>query len=179
MAIPERSRLLPGEDDTIVALSSAPGRSAIAIVRLCGPTAFAIAERLVTPWPIQPRRAVLCRVYDPNDDSLIDQCVISAFASPRSYTGDDTVEFSTHGGNAVSDALITALVHMGAREAQPGEFTRRAVLNGKLDLVQAEAIGDLSMLPQIPATNRSPSTDGGRLATNRRLRNALVDLGLY
>ncbi len=177
MAIPERSRLLLGEDDTIVALSSAPGRSAIAIVRLCGPTAFAIAERLVTPWPIQPRRAVLCRVYDPNDDSLIDQCVISAFASPRSYTGDDTVEFSTHGGNAVSDALITALVHMGAREAQPGEFTRRAVLNGKLDLVQAEAIGDL-----IDATSDTMrrivlhQLDGGLSRRIEDLRNALVDL---
>jgi tRNA modification GTPase len=177
MAIPGQSRLLPGEDDTIVALSTAPGRSALAIVRLCGPTAFAIAERLLTPWPIHPRRAVLCRVYDPNDDSLIDQCIVSAFPNPRSYTGDDTVEFSTHGGNAVPNALIIALVRAGAREAQPGEFTRRAVLNGKLDLVQAEAIGDL-----IDATSDTMrrvvlhQLDGGLSRQIEDLRNALVDL---
>lgn len=177
MAIPGHSRLLPGEDDTIVALSTAPGRSAIAIVRLCGPAAFAVAERLVTPWPIQARRAVLCRVHDPNDHSLIDRCVISAFPSPRSYTGDDTVEFSTHGGNAVSEALIGVLVHMGAREAQPGEFTRRAVLNGKLDLVQAEAIGDL-----IDATSDTMrqvvlhQLDGGLSRRIEDLRTALINL---
>jgi len=177
MAIPEQSRLLPGKDDTIVALSTAPGRSAIAIVRLCGPAAFPIAQRLVTPWPIEARRAVLCRVYDPNDHSLIDQCVASAFPSPRSYTGDDTVEFSTHGGNAVSAALLTALIRMGAREAQPGEFTRRAVLNGKLDLVQAEAIGDL-----IDATSDTMrrvvlhQLDGGLSRRIEDLRDALVSL---
>ncbi len=177
MAIPGQSRLLPSEDDTIVALSTAPGRSAIAIVRLCGPAAFAIAERLVTPWPLQARRAVLCRVHDPNDHSLVDQCIVSAFPSPRSYTGDDTVEFSTHGGNAVSEALAGVLVNMGAREAQPGEFTRRAVLNGKLDLVQAEAIGDL-----IDATSDTMrrvvlhQLDGGLSRRIEDLRNALIDL---
>jgi len=116
-------------------------------------------------------------VYDPNDDSLIDQCIVSAFPNPRSYTGDDTVEFSTHGGNAVPSALITALVRAGAREAQPGEFTRRAVLNGKLDLVQAEAIGDL-----IDATSDTMrrvvlhQLDGGLSRRIEDLRNALVDL---
>ena len=177
MVIPGQSRLLPSEDDTIVALSTAPGRSALAIVRLCGPTAFALAERLVTPWPIQARRAELCRVHDPNDHSLIDQCIVSAFPRPRSYTGDDTVEFSTHGGNAVSEALAGVLIHMGAREAQPGEFTRRAVLNGKLDLIQAEAIGDL-----IDATSDTMrrvvlhQLDGGLSRRIEDLRTALIDL---
>lgn len=177
MVIPVQSRLPPGEGDTIVALSTAAGRSAIAAVRLSGPSALDIAERLVKPWPIEARRAALCRVYDPNDHSLIDQCVVSAFPRPRSYTGDDTVEFSIHGGNAVSDALITALVHAGARQALPGEFTRRAVLNGKLDLVQAEAIGDL-----IDATSDAMrrvvlhQLDGGLSRRIEQLRNALVDL---
>jgi len=177
MVIPGQSRLLPSEDDTIVALSTAPGRSALAIVRLCGPTAFALAERLVTPWPIQARRAELCRVHDPNDHSLIDQCIVSAFPRPRSYTGDDTVEFSTHGGNAVSEALAGVLIHMGAREAQPGEFTRRAVLNGKLDLIQAEAIGDL-----IDATSDTMrrvvlhQLDGELSRRIEDLRTALIDL---
>jgi len=134
---------LGNESDTIVALSTAPGRSAIAVVRLSGPAAFAIASRVTTPWPLTPRVATVGRLRDPIDDSLIDHPVVTAFAAPRSYTGEDTVEFSSHGGHAVPEALMRALLHAGAREAQPGEFTRRAVLNGKIDLVQAEAIGDL------------------------------------
>ena len=170
-------RLLPDEEDTIVALSTAPGRSGIAVVRLCGRSAFSVAEKLVSPWPLEPRRATLCRVNDPNDRSLIDQCVVSTFPGPRSYTGDDTVEFSTHGGHAVPEALIAALLHAGAREAQAGEYTRRAVLNGKLDLVQAEAIGDL-----IDATSDSMrrvvlhQLDGGLSRQVEDLRSALLDL---
>ncbi len=137
------SGLLIGEGETIVALSSAPGRSALAIVRLSGPAAFAMAQTRVSPWPLPPRRAVLCRLLDPMDGSTIDEPIVTAFPGPSSYTGEDTVEFSTHGGHAVPQALIRALLHGGAREAQPGEFTKRALLNGKLDLVQAEAIGDL------------------------------------
>jgi tRNA modification GTPase len=86
---------------------------------------------------------MLCRVLDPTDGSAIDQPIVTWFPAPSSYTGEDTVEFSTHGGHAVPQALIRALLYGGAREAHPGEFTRRALLNGKLDLVQAEAIGDL------------------------------------
>lgn len=135
--------LLIGEGETIVALSTAPGRSALAVVRLSGPAAFSIAAGAVTPWPLPPRRAVLCRVVDPVDGSPIDQPIVTSFPAPNSYTGEDTVEFSTHGGHAVPDALIRALIQLGGREAQAGEFTKRALLNGKLDLVQAEAIGDL------------------------------------
>lgn len=169
--------LLPDEEDTIVAMSTAPGRSAIAVVRLSGPAAFTVAERAIHPWPLEPRYAALCRVYDPNDRSLIDQCVVSVFPAPRSYTGDDTVEFSTHGGHAVPEALVAALLRAGAREAKAGEFTRRAVLNGKLDLVQAEAIGDL-----IDATSDSMrrivlhQLDGGLSRRVEDLRNALLDL---
>jgi len=170
-------RLLPDEGDTIVALSTAPGRSGIAVVRLSGRAAFSVAEQLVSPWPLEPRRATLCRLHDPNDRSLIDQCVVSAFPGPRSYTGDDTVEFSTHGGHAVPEALVAALLQAGAREAEAGEYTRRAVLNGKLDLVQAEAIGDL-----IDATSDSMrrvvlhQLDGGLSRRVENLRSALLDL---
>src|SRR6476620_2526841 len=175
--VPTVPRLLPDEEDTIVALSTAPGRSGIAVVRLSGHSAFSVAEKLVNPWPLAPRRATLCRVHDPNDRSLIDQCVVSAFPAPRSYTGDNTVEFSTHGGHAVPEALVAALLQAGAREAQAGEYTRRAVLNGKLDLVQAEAIGDL-----IDATSDSMrrvvlhQLDGGLSRQVEDLRSALLDL---
>ena len=131
------------DSDSIVALATPPGRSALAVVRLSGRDALSIASRLVTPWPITPREAVLCHAHDPDDGSVIDQLVVSCFVAPRSFTGEDTVEFTTHGGHAVPEAIMLALLRAGAREALPGEFTRRAVLNGKLDLVQAEAIGDL------------------------------------
>lgn len=135
--------LLPGEEDTIASLATAAGRSAIAVVRMSGALAFPIAEKLVRPWPLEPRSNVLCRVLDPDDGSLIDRLVVSCFPAPRSYTGEDTVEFSSHGGHAVPEALMSALLRAGARQAHAGEFTRRAVLNGKLDVVQAEAVGDL------------------------------------
>ena len=168
---------LPGEEDTIVALSTAPGRSAIAIVRLSGRAAFLIAGKVTSPWPLEPRHAVLCHVRDHVDQSLIDHSIVAVFPSPRSYTGEDTVEFSTHGGHAVPDALIAALLRAGAREARPGEFTRRAVLNGKLDLIQAEAIGDL-----IDATSDSMrrlvlhQLDGSLSRRIDELRTSLLDL---
>jgi tRNA modification GTPase len=134
---------LPGAEDSIVALATPPGRSALAVIRLSGPSAFTIAACVIQPWPVAPRTASLCHARDPEDGSVIDQLIVSRFIGPRSYTGEDLVEFSTHGGHAVSDALLSALLRSGAREAHPGEFTRRAVLNGKMDLVQAEAVGDL------------------------------------
>ena len=134
----------PGdENDTIVALATAPGRSAIAVIRLSGAGAFSIAARITTPWPLPPRVATLCRINDPVDQSIVDRPIVTAFDGPRSYTGEHTVEFATHGGHAAPEAVMRALLQAGAREAAPGEFTRRAVLNGKIDLIQAEAIGDL------------------------------------
>jgi tRNA modification GTPase len=130
-------------DDSIVALATPPGRSALAIIRLSGRDALTIAGRLIRPWPVKPRQAALCHAYDPRDGSVIDQLIVASYTAPQSYTGEDMVEFSSHGGHAVPEALLVALLHAGAREALPGEFTRRAVLNGKLDLVQAEAVGDL------------------------------------
>jgi len=168
---------LPGEEDTIVALSTVPGRSALAVVRLSGPAAFSIAARVVSPWPLEPRVASLCRVHDPSDRSLIDQPVVAVFHGPRSYTGEDTVELTTHGGHAVPEAVMRVLLQAGAREAEPGEFTRRAVLNGKLDLVQAEAIGDL-----IDASSDSMrrmvlhQLDGGLSRQIDELRNRLLNV---
>lgn len=170
-------RHLAVESDTIVALATAPGRSAIAVIRMSGPEAFSIASRVVRPWPLEPRQAVLCQVHDPVDGSLIDHPIVSAFPAPRSFTGEDVVEFSTHGGHVVPTALTRALLLAGAREATAGEFTRRAVLNGKLDLVQAEAIGDL-----IDATSDSMrrlvlhQLDGGLSRQIAELRNRLLDV---
>ncbi len=129
-------------DETIVALATPAGRGAIAVLRLSGALAREIASQHIRPWPIAPRVATLCSVVD-GKGVLLDQALVTFFQAPHSYTGEDVVEIATHGGFVVPMVVMAALISSGAREALPGEFTRRAVLNGKLDLVQAEAVGDL------------------------------------
>lgn len=130
-------------DDTIVALATAPGRGAISIVRVSGPRAGEIGTRLVRPWPLEPRHATVCQIVDPSQGHVLDQVLVTSFVKPQSFTGEDLLEVSAHGGHYVPALLLRAIVASGARPALPGEFTRRAVLNGKLDITQAEAIGDL------------------------------------
>jgi tRNA modification GTPase len=124
----------------IFALASAAGRSGVAVVRLSGPDAGSIAERLAGSLP-PPRQAVLRRLI--HDGREIDHALLLWFAGPNSFTGEDVAEFHIHGGRAVREALFSALSALGARPAEPGEFSRRAVENGKLDLTRAEAIADL------------------------------------
>ena len=130
--------------DPIVALATPPGRSAIALLRLSGRGAFAVAARALRPFPADAARVVFrARLHHPETAELIDDVLAVCFPEPHSYTGDDVVEVTTHGGLIVPAAAIAALVAGGARPAAPGEFTRRAVRNGKMDLLQAEATGDL------------------------------------
>jgi len=135
------ARQLPGGDDTIVALATAAGRGAIAVIRLSGARAIDIARALGASG-LQPRRATRVALRQPNGEPL-DDALITWFAAPRSYTGDEVVEIATHGGHVVTTLVLAACVAAGARPATPGEFTRRAVLNGRMDLVQAEAVADL------------------------------------
>ena len=128
-------------DDTIVAVATPPGMGALAIVRVSGPAAFTIAQNHIKPWPSDARTAQLSTVH--NLDEVLDRSLVTLFRAPNSFTGDDTVEISTHGGYLVPASIVAALLSSGARQALPGEFTRRAVLNGKLDILQAEAVGDL------------------------------------
>jgi tRNA modification GTPase len=163
--------------DTIVALSTAPGRSAIAVVRMSGANAFDFARQIVSPWPNAPRVATLASARDPRDQSSIDSLVVTIYTAPHSYTGENVVELSSHGGYAVPVALIDALIATGARMADPGEFTRRALLNGKLDLVQAEAVIDL-IDARSDAMRRAALTqlDGGLSRRVSALRDELLDL---
>ena len=128
--------------DTIVAIATAPGRGAVALVRVSGDTAHVLGARHVRPWPAEPRRVALCEVLD-SSGGVLDRALVTRFDAPHSYTGEDVVEIATHGGVTAPALVVAALISSGAREAEPGEFTRRAVLNGKIDLAQAEAIGDL------------------------------------
>ncbi|MGH7677265.1 MAG: tRNA uridine-5-carboxymethylaminomethyl(34) synthesis GTPase MnmE, partial [Gemmatimonadaceae bacterium] len=130
------------QDDTIVAIATAPGRAALAIVRMSGPKALEIGARLTEPWPTGARHAALARIKDMSG-AVLDEGVVVHYRAPASFTGEDAVEVTCHGGPIIAATIAAAFVAAGARPAQPGEFTRRAVLNGKLDLLQAEAVGDL------------------------------------
>lgn len=129
--------------DTIVALSSGRPPAAIAIVRTSGPGAFAAAEAVAGRLP-KPRQAALRQLKDPEDRSLIDEALVLRFDAPNSATGENIVEYQCHGGRATVDALIAVLLRQpGFRLAQPGEFTRRALANGRIDLTEAEGLADL------------------------------------
>ena len=129
--------------DPIVALATPPGRSAVALLRLSGRGVFAIARRTLSPWRPDPPRTVFRARLSAPDGAPIDDVLAVAFPGPHSYTGEDVVEISTHGGLVTPAEAMAALTAAGARPAEAGEFTRRAVLNGKMDLLQAEATADL------------------------------------
>ena len=131
--------------DTIFALATAPGRAGVAIFRISGPSAgealTAVSERSALP---PPRRTIRCRMVDPATGDALDDGLSVWFPGPASFTGEDVAELHVHGGRATADAIATALSALpGLRPAEPGEFSRRAFLAGKIDLTEAEAIADL------------------------------------
>jgi tRNA modification GTPase len=130
--------------DVIAALATAPGRSGLAVIRISGADALRLAGRAIPAFEAEPwRTARLATVTHPSSGEVLDQAVYLTYQSPASYTGENMVELFVHGGLLVPAEVLGALLANGAREASPGEFTRRAVLNGKLDLLQAEAVADL------------------------------------
>lgn len=132
--------------DTIVALSTAPGVGAVAVVRVSGPEAFGVLERVapeLAEADAPPRTATLARILSPDDGGVLDQALVTRFVGPDSYTGEDVVEISCHGGVLVPQLVLDACLSAGARAAEAGEFTRRAYLRGRMDLVQAEAVSDM------------------------------------
>ncbi|MCU0617629.1 MAG: tRNA uridine-5-carboxymethylaminomethyl(34) synthesis GTPase MnmE [Gemmatimonadaceae bacterium] len=133
----------PGGDETIVALATPPGRGALALVRVSGARALDVLRALTGRVSFAPRMATHVTLRHPRDGTALDDALVTWFPAPRSFTGDDTAELSVHGGHAVVHAVLAACVAAGARPAEPGEFTRRALLAGKVDLLQAEAIADL------------------------------------
>jgi tRNA modification GTPase len=132
-------------DDTIVAIATPPGSGGIGVVRLSGTVALEVALRLIRlpKFPPQIQHATRGDFIDPSSGSILDQVVLIHFAQPRSYTGEDVVEISCHGAPVILRYLVECCTASGARLAEPGEFTMRAFLNGRIDLTQAEAIRDL------------------------------------
>jgi len=164
--------------DPIVALATPPGRSALALIRLSGKGAFDVAARALQPFRPDPPRAVRpVRVVHPTTGEAVDDALVACFPAPRSYTGDDLVELSTHGGLLVPAAVVAALLAAGARPAAPGEFSRRAVLNGKLDLLQAEATADLIDAGSPAQARRAlQQLDRGLSRRLEQLRSELIEL---
>ena len=164
-------------EDTIVAISTAPGRAAIGVVRLSGPQSHDIARRCLSVWPDHPRVTRLADVRDPLSSSVIDQAIIVRYDAPNSFSGEDMLEISGHGGMLSPLAIAALLIREGARQAEPGEFTRRAVLNGKLDLLQAEGIASV-VDARTEAARRGAlhHMDGGASRQIGMLRSALLEL---
>jgi len=162
--------------DTIVALATPPGRGALAIVRLSGPAAHDIARAALDRWPEQPRAARVSVVRDSLGEA-VDEAVVLRYDAPASFTGEHAVELMTHGGAVVPTTVLAALIARGARLARPGEFTRRAVLNGKLDILQAEATGDLVSASSHAAQRAAlRQLDGGLSRRVLALRDDLIAL---
>jgi tRNA modification GTPase len=179
-AIPEVTAAIV---DTIGAISTPPGRGGIGVVRLSGPDSASIAAQLVRlRHPLEHGRARLAAVLDessldPTSDGQIDEAMVTLFASPNSYTGDDLVEIAAHGSPVVLDLLLRRALSLGARLAEPGEFTERAFLSGKLDLTQAEAVRDLIEAQTLTQARQAASQMGGALSRRvAPIKHSLVEL---
>lgn len=160
--------------DTIFAPATAAGRAAVAVVRISGPQSGRAVAALAGKTP-QPREAVLRTLRGP-DGAPIDQALVLWFEGPSSYTGEDCAEFHVHGGPAVLASLIEALSALGLRLAEPGEFTRRAFENGKLDLAQAEGVADLIEAETEAQRRQALDQLGGALGqAQARWRDRLIE----
>ncbi len=165
--------------DTIAAVSTPPGRGGIGIVRLSGPQAASISAQLVSlRQPLEHARARLADVLDEYESvERIDEAVVTYFAAPNSYTAEDLVEIAAHGSPVVLDLLLRRALALGARLAEPGEFTQRAFLSGKLDLTQAEAVRDLIEAQTLTQARQAASQMGGALSHRvAPMKHSLLEL---
>lgn len=165
-------------NDTIVAVSTPPGRGGIGVVRLSGPDAAQIASALLKlEKPLTPRHATFGHAYEPSTGIRIDQVIATWFAAPHSYTGEDVIEISGHGSPMLLAQIVKSAMTQGARLAEPGEFTLRAYLNGRLDLPQAEAVADLvEAVTPLQARAAMDQLEGTLTTAIGRLDASLFDL---
>jgi tRNA modification GTPase len=164
--------------DVIAAISTPPGKSGIALLRISGAGAHEVAASVLTAFEAKPHRtARLSPVTHPGSGELLDEALYLTYGAPASYTGEDMVEITTHGGLLVPAEALGALLAAGARQAAPGEFTRRAVASGKVDLLQAEAVADL-IDATAPAQRRSAlhQLDRGLSRRIGALRDKVLEL---
>ena len=166
-------------DETIAAIATPPGEGALAVIRISGKNAIAVADALfrgrTIPSHTEERRVLFGRIID-SAGTVIDEVLLTLFRNPRSYTGEDLVEISGHGGSVVASRVLATVLAAGARMARPGEFTERAFLNGKLDLTQAEAVMDLISAQTPRAARAAAGQLEGRLGEEiMTLRGELLE----
>ena len=164
---------------TIVALSTPPGRSGIGVIRISGERALDLTRSLVRDpdFSPEPNRVTLKAIFDPDTLEVIDRVVVTFFKSPHSYTGDDIVELSCHGSPPLLLRVLDTLFLLGARAADPGEFTMRAVANGRLTLTQAEAVRDLIDAQTHAAVRQAARQLGGELSKRLQpIKDALIEI---
>ncbi len=165
--------------DTIVALATPPGRSGIGVIRLSGARSLEIARTLIQDENLEPEshRVVLKNLRDPDTGEILDQALLTYFKSPHSFTGEDVVELSCHGSPVLLRYLIDVVLSLDARLAGPGEFTLRALSNGRLDLNQAEAIRDLINAQTKTAAQQATRQLGGELSLRLQpIKQTLLDI---
>ena len=157
--------------DTIAAVATPPGRGGVAIVRVSGAKVKNVAKYIIGQLP-PPRQAQFCHFK--NKDEFIDEGIALYFQSPNSFTGEDVLELQGHGGPVVMDQLLQAVITSGARLAEPGEFSKRAFINNKLDLAQAEAVADLINASSTEAARAASRSLQGEFSNKIKIGRAHV-----
>jgi len=152
--------------DSIVALSTPPGRGGIGVIRMSGPDALSILRTMTGSESLdpEPNYMTLRTLYDPSSREVLDQALVCFFKAPRSFTGEDVIEFHCHGSPVVLRRIIDAVLQLDARPANPGEFSLRALMNGRLQLAQAEAIRDLIDAQTDAAAQQATRQLGGEIS---------------
>jgi tRNA modification GTPase len=165
--------------DTIVALSTPPGRSGIGVIRLSGKNALELTRSLLSDSDFnpEPNRASLKAVLDPRSGEILDHAIFTYFKSPQSYTGEDVIELSCHGSPPLLLRVVDSLLSLGARAAEAGEFTMRALSNGRLNLTQAEAVRDLIDARTHTAVRQAARQLGGELSARLQpIKDSLLEI---
>lgn len=168
-------------EDTIIAISTAPGYGGLGVVRLSGNRALAVAEKMFKPKQsrekIRPRRAHLGYIYDFESKETFETAYLTYFPPPRTYTKEEVVELSCHGSPVILEEIVRLGIRLGARHAEPGEFTLRAYLHGRIDILQAEAVDDMIRAPSLTQAKISFRQAEGRLSKKiASLRKNLIHL---
>ncbi len=161
-----KALFFPGSEDTICALATPPGEGALSLIRMSGPKAFSIARQLCPflPAKITSHRIYFGRIRHPQDQKVLDEALVLCFKKGRSWTGEESVEFSCHGGLFVANLVLSALTSAGARLAERGEFSFRAFMNGRMDLIQAEGVLSLIQSRSPKSQQQALKALGGKLS---------------
>jgi len=165
--------------DTIVALSTPPGRGAIGVIRISGKDSLVLTRSLTLDpeFSPEPNRVYLKAIHHRDNGEVIDRALVTYFKSPHSYTGEDVVEFSCHGSPPLLLSVIDSLLFLGARAANPGEFTMRALINGRINLTQAEAVRDLIDAQTHAAVRQATQQLGGELSARLQpIKDSLIEI---